>query len=224
MKSSILIVDDEPDITRLIAWNLQQAGHQTAVVHTAHDALDAIDRSIPDLVILDLMLPDLSGTEVCRRLKQNPSTRALPVVMVTARDTEFDRVVGFELGADDYVLKPFSVRELVLRIEAVLRRVQPQENAATLEYAEIAVNFTSHRVEVEGEEIHLTRSEFDLLATILKGSGKVFTREELLDKVWGMQAEVLDRTVDVHIMRLRKKLGEAGGHIETVRGVGYRAA
>lgn len=224
MRSTILIVDDEPDITRLIAYNLELAGHRARTVHTGRAALDAIARESFDLVVLDLMLPDISGTEVCRRVKQDPRTAALPIVMVTARDTEFDRVVGFEVGADDYVLKPFSVRELVLRVEAVLRRSRREAIAPSMEVGAIAINLHAFRVYVDADEVPLTRSEFDLLTTILRGNGRVFSREELLDAVWGDDSDVLDRTVDVHIMRLRRKLGEAGRHIETVRGVGYRAA
>jgi two-component system, OmpR family, phosphate regulon response regulator PhoB len=175
------------------------------------------------LVLLDLMLPDLSGTAVCRQLRASERTKTVPVIMLTARGDELDRVVGFEVGADDYVTKPFSVRELMLRVRAILRRLgAPSEESPRLQNGELELDVASHRVWVRGEEVRLTALEFRLLSTMLSRAGRVQTRDTLLSDVWGMHAGLTTRTVDTHVTRLRKKLGEVGNYIETLRGVGYR--
>ena len=195
------------------------------MVSNGRDALTAVNDQRPDLVLLDLMLPDVSGIEVCRRLKGEAATRDLPIVMVTAKGDEVDRVVGFELGADDYVVKPYSLRELLLRIDAVLRRMVPAQAGAgrgPLVFGKLRLDRDAHRVWVDDQEVTLTALELRLLSTLLERRGRVQSRPALLDDVWGMSGEVTTRTVDTHVKRLREKLGEAGPYIETVRGVGYR--
>ena len=221
----ILIVDDERDLLSLLDFNLRQAGFETALAATGVEAQQLLRRRVPDLVLLDLMLPDVSGTELCRSVKSDPRTRHVPVIMVTAKGEEVDRVVGFELGADDYVTKPFSVRELVLRVRAVLRRAS--ERAAGPERAPSAVgplrvDLSAHRAYVGDAEVELTPLEFRLLVTFMSRVGRVQSREALLTDVWDMSSEVETRTVDTHVKRLREKLGPARDLLETVRGVGYR--
>ena len=222
----ILVVEDEKDLQEVLAYNLRQAGHTAVVVGTGREALAAIPEQRPDLVLLDLMLPDVSGIEICRKLKGDPATRDLPIVMVTAKGDEVDRVVGFELGADDYVVKPYSLRELLLRVDAVLRRTSPAAgpvgSRGVLLFGKLRVDRDAHRVWVDEEEITLTALELRLLSTLLERRGRVQSRPALLDDVWGMSGEVTTRTVDTHVKRLREKLGGAGPYIETVRGVGYR--
>jgi len=219
----ILIVDDEPDLVRLLEYNLQQAGLETVTCATGEAAVSLAHARVPDLVILDLMLPDISGTEVCRQLRRDPKLAAVPIVMLTAKAEEVDRVVGFELGADDYVTKPFSVRELVLRVQAILRRKQsPAAQPAHLEVGALVLDPEAHRALVAGQELTLTALEFKLLHTLASRLGRVQSRERLLEDVWGITAEVETRTVDTHVKRLREKLGAARDLIETVRGVGYR--
>lgn len=226
MTPSILIVDDEQDLVSTLEYNLRREGFATQTALTGRAALDQVAETAPfDLVILDLMLPDMSGTEVCRQLRSQTHTRELPVLMLTARGEEIDRVVGFEMGADDYVVKPFSVRELLLRIRAILRRAQnvPAETEAdAMLFGPLKVDTVAHRVWVEGEDVKLTALEFRLLTTFLGRKGRVQTRDTLLSDVWGIHAEVTTRTVDTHVKRLREKLGDAGQYIETLRGVGYR--
>jgi len=220
----ILIVDDEADLVATLDYNLRREGHETRSAATGREALAAAAASpAPDLVILDLMLPDISGTEVCRRLRAAEATRAIPVLMLTARGDEIDRVVGFEVGADDYVTKPFSVRELLLRVGAILRRAQPEASEpGAITFGRLRLDPDAHRAWVDGEEIALTALEFRLLRTFLGRRGRVQSRETLLSDVWGMSPEVTTRTVDTHVKRLREKLGPAGAYIETLRGVGYR--
>lgn len=225
--AKILIVEDEPDLSELVSYNLRAAGHDVVEAATAAEALALVRSHGPELILLDLMLPDQPGTEVCRQVKSDPLTASIPVIMLTARSDEIDRVVGFELGADDYVAKPFSVRELVLRIGAVLRRVQPgagAEESDSLEAGPLLVDRARHRVLVGGEETELTALEFKLLWTLLSRRGRVQSRDRLLEDVWEMSPEITTRTVDTHVKRLREKLGVAGAMIETVRGVGYRFA
>jgi two-component system phosphate regulon response regulator PhoB len=224
MSALILVVDDEKDLVATLEYNLQREGYQTHSVHSGRDALAALDDGpVPALVLLDLMLPDLSGTEVCRHLRASPRTRNVPVLMLTAKGEEIDRVVGFEVGADDYMVKPFSVRELLLRIAAILRRVKPDgDDDENLEFGILRVDRGGHRVFVSDNEVALTALEFKLLTTFLTRKGRVQTRETLLSDVWGIDAEVTTRTVDTHVKRLREKLGDAGAYIETIRGVGYR--
>jgi two-component system phosphate regulon response regulator PhoB len=222
--TSVLLVDDEKDLLSLLDFNLRAAGFETALATTGEQALSQLRRRVPDLVLLDLMLPDVSGTEVCRQIKADPRTRHVPVVMLTAKGDEVDRVVGFEIGADDYVTKPFSVRELVLRLKAVLRRSgggRAQERPPT-QVGPIRLDPDAHRVFVDGAEVTLTPLEFRLLATLMARLGRVQSREQLLEDVWEMSSELETRTVDTHVKRLREKLGSGRDLLETVRGVGYR--
>ncbi len=222
---AILIVDDERDLLSLLDFNFRQAGFETLLAANGLEALQHLRRRVPELILLDLMLPDVSGTEVCRMVKSDPRTRHVPVVMLTAKGEEVDKVVGFELGADDYVTKPFSVRELVLRVKAVLRRAGgpggPLERPPDPVGA-IRVDLDAHRAYVQGEEVELTPLEFKLLVTFMTRVGRVQSRDQLLADVWEMSSEIETRTVDTHVKRLREKLGPARDLLETVRGVGYR--
>src|SRR5688572_305735 len=221
--SRILVVEDEQDLQQVLDYNLKQGGHDVTVTQLGAEALKAAREQKPDLVLLDLMLPDLSGTDVCKQLKELPATRGVPVVMLTARGEEIDRVVGFELGADDYVVKPFSMRELSLRIQAILRRGKaPVESEASIEFGVLRIDREAHRVWVEAAEIELTALEFRLLVTLYDRRNRVQSRSALLDDVWGIQADITTRTVDTHVKRLREKLEAARDYVETVRGVGYR--
>ncbi|MFA6110035.1 MAG: response regulator [Candidatus Latescibacterota bacterium] len=228
MRERILVVEDEPDILDLVCYNLQQAGLEVERAGDGETALKVVAERPPDLIVLDLMLPGIDGLEVCRRLKQSEEHRRIPVLMLTARAAEVDRIVGLELGADDYLTKPFSPRELVLRVRAVLRRAakaegdDPEEPGERLEFGPLTIDPDGHRVLVEGREIDLTATEFRLVHTLAQRRGRVQTREELLTVVWGYTYAGYSRTVDTHVRRLREKLGPAGALIETVRGVGYR--
>jgi two-component system phosphate regulon response regulator PhoB len=221
----ILVIEDEADIRQVLDYNLKSAGHEVVEASRGADGLRLIREREPDLVLLDLMLPDMPGTEVCRSIKDNPATRTLPVVMLTARGEEIDRVVGFEIGADDYITKPFSVRELVLRIRAVLRRRElPVADGPSIEFGNLRLDRAAHRVWVETEEVELTALEFKLLVTLYERRNRVQSRSALLDEVWGIDTKISTRTVDAHVKRLREKMGAARDYIETVRGVGYRFA
>ena len=224
MSGTILIVDDEADIRSTVEFNLSREGFRVVSAERGREAVErAAESPRPDLIVLDLMLPDISGTEVCRQLRQSPATRGIPILMLTAKTDAIDRVVGFEVGADDYVTKPFSVRELILRIKAILRRSSSQEEPAeNLTLGVLRIDVEGHRVWVEDEEVVLTALEFRLLTTLVKRRGRVQTREALLEHVWEMSGDVTTRTVDTHVRRLRKKLGPASEYIETLRGVGYR--
>ncbi|MGH7434747.1 MAG: response regulator [Polyangiaceae bacterium] len=217
----ILVIEDEPDLREVLQYNLTQAGHRPAVAPTGEAGLKLALETRPDLVLLDLMLPDISGTVVAKSLRRDPKTQAVPIIMVTAKSEEVDRIVGFELGADDYVVKPFSVRELLLRIDAVLRRGRTHERRL-IEIGELRIDTDAHRVTVGAEEIALTALEFKLLVTLTERRDRVQARGTLLSDVWAIDAEIASRTVDTHVKRLRDKLGTAGRFIETVRGVGYR--
>jgi len=220
---SVLVIEDERDLVDLLSFNLRNASFDVEVAATAADALVATSGRNFDLVLLDLMLPDLPGTDVCRKLKASPKTRSTPVIMVTARGEEVDRVVGFELGADDFVTKPFSMRELLLRIRAVLRRSPAGEDEPVRsEVGDIRIDLESHRAYVAGEEVDLTALEFKLLHNFMSRKGRLQTRETLLRDVWGVSSNLQTRTVDTHVKRLREKLGEGRDLIETVRGAGYR--
>ncbi|HEX9291760.1 MAG TPA: response regulator [Anaeromyxobacteraceae bacterium] len=224
---AILIVDDERDLLSVLDFNLRQAGFETLLAASGAEAQAHLRRRVPDLVLLDLMLPDVSGTDVCRAIKSEPRTKHVPVMMLTAKGEEVDKVVGFELGADDYVTKPFSVRELVLRVRAVLRRAAgaapPRGGERPLEpVGPIRVDVEAHRAYVGDEEVVLTPLEFRLLLTFMTRVGRVQSREQLLSDVWEMSSEVETRTVDTHVKRLREKLGSARDLLETVRGIGYR--
>ena len=224
MPETILIVEDELDLVFTLEYRLQKEGFETLIATTGAEATAVLAGPVrPDLVLLDLMLPDASGVEICKALRKDESTSEIPVIMVTARAEEIDRVVGFEVGADDYVCKPFSVRELVLRVKAQLRRrTPPQRPVDTVTFGRLRVNPDAHRVWVDGEERILTALEFKLLQAFLTRRGRVQSRERLLDDVWGITADVTTRTVDTHVKRLRQKLGPAGIYVETLRGVGYR--
>jgi two-component system phosphate regulon response regulator PhoB len=222
VRQRILVVDDEKDIVRVLEFALKQAGFDVVTAGDAAQALTRVRETQPDLVILDLMLPDLSGTEVCRQLKSTARTASLPVIMLTARGDEVDRVVGFELGADDYITKPFSVREVVLRVKAILRRNVPGEVRPRERVGPLRVDAEAHRAYVDGEEVELTALEFRLLSTFMSRVGRVQTRDQLLHDVWEMTGDVQTRTVDTHVKRLREKLGSGRDLIETVRGIGYR--
>jgi two-component system, OmpR family, phosphate regulon response regulator PhoB len=222
--ATILLVDDERDLVDAVEFALHQEGWQTKTADAGTPALALARREPkPDLILLDLMLPDISGTDVCRQLKSAEDTADIPIIMLTAKGEEIDRVVGFEVGADDYVTKPFSMRELLLRIKAVLRRREPpQQSAGDLEFGRLRIDTAGHRVWVEDALVSLTALEFRLLTTFFTRRGRVLSRDVLLTDVWGHSAGLPTRTVDTHIQRLRKKLGAAGDYIETLRGVGYR--
>jgi two-component system phosphate regulon response regulator PhoB len=221
----VLVIEDEADILSVLAYNLRQAGYDVTTASRGLEGLRLARELDPDLLLLDLMLPDVSGTEICRALKDDPKTRRLRVMMLTARGEEIDRVVGFELGADDYVTKPFSVRELLLRIRAVLRRGDSTPPRAHVdEFGVLRIDREAHRVWVAGDEIELTALEFKLLVTLYERRNRVQSRSALLDGVWGSEAKVSARTVDAHVKRLREKLLAARDYVETVRGIGYRFA
>ena len=222
-KPTIIVVEDDPDILHLLSFNIQSSGFDVLTSMDGNEALSLIREHLPELVILDLMLPGLDGLEVCRQLKKDPETQSIPLIMLTAKSEEVDRIVGLELGADDYVVKPFSPRELVLRIRAILRRAVMQPNPRMFWHKEgLKIDFEGHRVAIHDEEIVLTATEFKLFISLVHNQGKVQTREQLLHKVWGYEFEGYARTVDTHIRRLRQKLGEYAGWIETIRSVGYR--
>jgi|SoiMethySBSTD1v2_1073268.scaffolds.fasta_scaffold846030_2 two-component system phosphate regulon response regulator PhoB len=217
----VLIVDDDPDIQRLVNYNFSKAGFEVVEAGSGRKALESVQKQPPDLIILDLMLPDIDGVEVCRTLRQRESTRRIPIIMLTARGEEVDRVIGFELGADDYVSKPFSPRELVLRAKSIFRRIK-EERSDMLRLGNIRLYPDRRQCFVGNHGIDLTAKEFDLLQELMRARGNVLKREVLMDKVWEYHGEATSRTLDTHIRRLREKLGEEGLQVETVRGVGYR--
>lgn len=221
---TILIVEDEPDIARLIDFNVRTAGLKTMLAGDGYEALDLARKVTPDLVILDIMLPGLDGLDVLKAMRKESALQAVPVIMLTARSEEVDRIVGFELGADDYVVKPFSPRELILRVKAVLGRgeLKPGAPAGRLESHGVALDLDSHQAALGGEPLELTVTEYKLLAELIRSRGRVLSREQLLQSVWGVHYAGYDRTVDTHVRRLRAKLGQAAGMVETVRGVGYK--
>jgi two-component system phosphate regulon response regulator PhoB len=220
---SILIVEDEKDIADLIAYHLKQSGFSVLSAMDGASGLERARKEKPSLIILDLMLPEMDGKDVCRALKSNPLTRSIPVLILTAKAEEMDRVVGLELGADDYVTKPFSPRELVLRVKAILRRKETlHEGEKTIQVNDLLIDIDRHLVSSKKGPVLLTATEFKLLVELVTNKGRVQTRERLLDRVWGYSYEGYARTVDTHIRRLREKLGPLGRAIETIRGVGYR--
>lgn len=225
MTQRILIIEDEPDITEVLKYNLEKNHFHVSTAGTGEAGLAAARETLPDLVLLDLMLPGIDGLEVCRKLRDDPRTRDLPVIMLTAKGTESDVVVGLTLGADDYIVKPFNTSELMARIKAVLRRVEPREDETggeVLSAGPLMVDLSKHEVKVEGTPTELTLSEFKLLSFLMRKKGRVFTRDQLLDAVVGPDVFVTARNIDVHVAALRKKLGKYGSYIVTVRGVGYR--
>jgi len=217
----ILVIDDEPDLVDLVGHHLRASGHEFQSAGNGKLGIERA-RELPDLIILDLMLPDMDGTQVLRTLKGDDRTRPIPVIFLSARTDEVDRVVGFELGAEDYVAKPFSPRELMLRVRALLRRHGDADDQSPLRVGGLVLEPAGHRVVVDQEPVTLTATEFRLLLYLMRRPGRVLERDHLLDAVWGQEVYVTPRTVDTHIQRLRQKLGAAGRHIETVRGVGYR--
>ena len=223
MTRPVLIVEDDPDIAEGLRYNLEREGLEARVAETGEQGLQAAldKKNPPALILLDLMLPGMSGTELCRRLRREPQTRRTPIIMLTARGAESERVAGLELGADDYISKPFSVRELMARVRAVLRRA---DETATARYddSRLSIDFDDMRVVCDGAHVRLTRKEFSLLTTLARAAGRVATRQQLLDNVWGYEYYGDTRTLDVHIRRLRQKLGACADSIETVVGVGYR--
>jgi DNA-binding response OmpR family regulator len=223
MTAKILVVDDEPDALELIQFNLQAAHFQ---VTTAADGLEALEKAratLPQMIILDLMLPELDGMEVCKILRRDATTAAIPIIMVTAKAAEIDRVLGLEFGADDYVTKPFSPRELVLRVKSILRRSQQTDNKVEqIRLGDLMIDIPRHQVLAEGKRVDLTATEFKLLITLAQRRGRVQTREQLLRDVWDYESLIDTRTVDTHMRRLREKLGRAAKYLDTVRGVGYR--
>jgi two-component system phosphate regulon response regulator PhoB len=226
MAESILVVDDEQDVLDLLVYNLQKAGFKTVTARDGAAALQKARDEVPSLIVLDLMLPQMDGIEVCRHLKVEPRTAHIPIIMLTAKAEEVDRIVGLELGADDYVTKPFSPRELALRVKGILRRIGGKTAPAeVLKFGDLIVDIAKHEVTIKGKVTELTATEFKLLTTLLERRGRVQSRDRLLIDVWGYEGDVDTRTVDTHLRRLRGKLGRGvAGYIETVRGVGYRFA
>jgi len=224
MAQEVLVVEDEPDIRRLIVLHLERDGFRCRTASNGPEALREARAVIPDLIVLDLMLPELDGLEVCRQLRRDGSTAAVPIIMLTAKSDEVDRVVGLEIGADDYVSKPFSPKELVARVRAVLRRARHDPAPRVLSQSAVTLDPARHLVTLHGRPIELTPKEFDLLQALLDAAGRVLSREHLLNRVWGYARadEIESRTVDVHVRRLRAKLGDAGARITTIKSVGYR--
>ena len=220
---TIHIVEDEPDIRETLAYNLSQEGFKVSEFSDAESFLDKIQKRKPDLLILDLMLPGMSGLDLCKQIRTDKSLQNLAIIMLTAKGEEVDRIIGFELGADDYVTKPFSVRELILRVKVILKKQNDAvENNELVEFGPIKLNLDAHEVLINDDEIILTALEFKLLKHLIQRRGRVQTRDQLLGDVWGYSSEITTRTVDTHIKRLREKLGTVGDYIQTVRGVGYR--
>ena len=224
MLAKVLVIDDEKDIVSLLRYHLEKAGFQCLEGMDGAVALRLVREHHPDLLILDLMLPGMDGLEICRHLRQDAATARLPILMLTAKAEEVDRVVGLEVGADDYVVKPFSPRELVARVRAILRRAQEPADLSVRRLGELEVDESRHSVAVQGTPVELTAKEFGLLCALIRANGRVLNREQLLEGVWGYAdaAEIESRTVDVHIRRLREKLGPEAKRIVTVKGVGYR--
>jgi two-component system phosphate regulon response regulator PhoB len=219
----ILIIEDERALTEVLTYNLQREGYETIVVHDGQEGLRKAHALLPDLILLDLMLPTMDGLEVCRELRAGEHTRHIPIIMLTAKTEETDQVVGFSLGADDYVTKPFSVKVLVQRIKALQRRAEAgNEPAENVEHLGVRIDRVRHRASVDGNDLDLTPTEFRLLECLVRQPGRAFSRSQLMDFAIGQGAIVLERTIDVHVKSLRRKLGPAADFIETVRGVGYR--
>ena len=220
---TIYIVEDEPDIRETLAYNLSQEGFKVSEFSDAESCLNKIQKKKPDLLLLDLMLPGMSGLDLCKEIRTDINLKNLAIIMLTAKGEEVDRIVGFELGADDYVTKPFSVRELILRVKVILKKqTESVESDESIEFGPIKLNLDAHEVLINNDEIVLTALEFKLLKHLIKRRGRVQTRDQLLGDVWGYSSEVTTRTVDTHIKRLREKLGTVGDYIQTVRGIGYR--
>ena len=224
MSQKILIIEDEPDIRKTLEYNISREGYKVVSVSSLSEGKEQINSSDFSLILLDLMLPDGSGLDLCREIKSDKDKSSTPIIILTAKDYEVDKVVGFELGADDYVTKPFSVRELILRIKAILKRGESKKETLEVQrqFGELTMDVDSHEVLVNSEQIILTALEFRLLRQLVDRRGRVQSREQLLSDVWGYSAEVTTRTVDTHIKRLREKLGTMGKYVQTIRGVGYK--
>ncbi len=220
---SILIIEDEKDIVDLIEYHLKQSGFSVISALDGPAGLEKAKKKGPNLIILDLMLPGMDGKDICRSLKSNPQTQSIPILMLTAKAEETDRLIGFELGADDYVTKPFSPKELVLRVKAILRRKEVgHEGEKIIQIGDLLIEIDRHQISIKKRPVRLTSTEFKLLVELASKRGRVLTREHLLDRVWGYTYEGYARTVDTHVRRLREKMGPLGDSIETIRGVGYR--
>ena len=222
----ILVIEDEPDIRRNLEYNISREGYNVLTAGSLSEAEEIVNSNSLSLILLDLMLPDGSGLDLCKKFKSNSKTESIPIIILTAKDDEVDKVVGFELGADDYVTKPFSVRELILRIKAILKRGQTKKEVVEVErqFGDLKIDIESHEVFVDSVQIDLTALEFKLLNQLVETRGRVQSIDELLQDVWGYSAEVTTRTVDTHIKRLRNKLGSMGKYVQTIRGVGYKFA
>jgi two-component system phosphate regulon response regulator PhoB len=223
VKLKILVVDDEPEAVELVEFNLKGAGYEVSTAGDGAEALNKARRIQPNLVILDVMMPEIDGMEVCKLLRRDPATSTIPIIMLTAKASEVDRVLGLELGADDYVVKPFSPRELVLRVKKILERGKPAEAAKEkFVCGDLVIDIPRHAVLWKGKEIDLTATEFKLLSTLAQRRGRVQSRDALLRDVWGYESMIDTRTVDTHMRRLREKMGPAAKYLDTIRGVGYR--
>ncbi|OGW92164.1 MAG: DNA-binding response regulator [Omnitrophica bacterium RIFCSPHIGHO2_02_FULL_63_14] len=224
-RRTILVIDDEKDILKLLQYNLEKEGYQVYLAKTGEEGLEAAVAKKPDLILLDLMLPGIDGLEVCKLLKSRRETRAIPVIMLTAKNTDVDQIVGLELGASDYIAKPFSVKVVLARVKSALKRAGPEkEAAAVLEAGGIVLDRDRHSLTVKGKPVSLTQLEFKILGFLMENPGKVFSRDRLLTGAWGQETFVVDRTVDVHVKSIRQKLGKSRDVIQTVRGAGYRFA
>ncbi len=222
-KTKILIIEDDKHLSKLVHYNLEKIGFNCVTAMNAEEGLAQLNIGLIDLIVLDIMLPGMDGFQFCKEIKQDPKSAQIPIIMLTAKSEEIDRIVGFELGADDYVVKPFSIREFILRVKAVLKRGKKESpDKEILSIGELKIDIPRHRVTVADKEVMLTYMEFKLLVTLLQRKGKVQSRDILLEDVWDIEADVTTRTVDTHIRHLRQKLGEMGEQIETVRGFGYR--
>ena len=228
MSNKVLVIEDEPDIRKTLEYNLSREGYKVESCGSIEEANTFLENPSYSIILLDLMLPDGSGLDLCKQIKSNPETNETPILILTAKDDEVDKVVGFELGADDYVTKPFSVRELILRVKAILKRntktsnLSNQTHEINRNFGSLKMNIESHEIFINDEEIILTALEFKLLRQLVERRGRVQTRDQLLEDVWGYSAEVTTRTVDTHIKRLRNKLGSMGKYVQTIRGVGYK--
>ena len=222
MKKTVVLVEDEPDIIELVAIHLERSGYSVKSFSDGKSFYAYLDKNIPDLVILDLMLPDIDGLEICKHLRKGDSTSAISIIMLTAKSEELDKIIGLELGADDYVAKPFSPKELVARVKAVLRRHDPVTKTKKISVGDLVIDLEKYEVRVDGSTLELTSTEFKILQMLASKTGWVFSREKILDYLWGTEKTVIDRTVDVHIRHLREKLGSASGLIKNIRGVGYK--
>jgi len=222
-KGTILVIDDEPDLLELVEFNLKKDGYEVIVAKNGQSGLEIAQKHVPDLIVLDLMMPGIDGLEVCRQLRGDTRTRQIPMIMLTAKSAEADRVVGLELGADDYVTKPFSPRELIARVRALLRRATTtQETPTVIRQGDLVIDLTRHEVTSAGKHVILTPTEFRILHFIVARPGRVLSRDQIIDAAVGNEMAVFDRTIDVHIAAIRRKLGKTGDRIETIRGFGYK--